>query len=71
MAMFCQRRRRKRLAIGLLVPISCTYPFVIFDDVLADAGQRRPLAIVDGFDGAPFVRFELANFAAETVRRHT
>lgn len=45
--------------------------FVIFDDVLADAGQRRPLAVVDGFDGAPLVRLELADFAAEPVRRHT
>ena len=44
-----------------------TYAFVIFDDVLADAGQRRPLAVVDGLNCAAFVRLELADLAAESV----
>lgn len=45
-----------------------TNPFVIFYDVFADAGQSSPLAIVDGLDGAPFVRFEFADFATQAVR---
>lgn len=44
-----------------------SYSFVIFDDVLADAGQCRPLAVIDGFDGASLVRFELADLAAQPV----
>ena len=44
-----------------------TYAFVIFDDVFADAGQRGPLAVVDGFDGAAFVGLELADLAAQPV----
>lgn len=43
------------------------YPFVILDYVLADAGQRGPLAIVDGLDGAALVGLELAHLAAEAV----
>lgn len=48
-----------------------SHPFVILDDVLADAGQRRPLAVVDGFDGAALVRFELAHLAAQAVGSDT
>lgn len=45
------------------------YPFVIFDDIFTDAGQSGPLAIVDGLNCAPFMRFKLADFATQSVRR--
>jgi hypothetical protein len=48
-----------------------THPILILNDVLANAGQGGPLAVVDGLDCTSFMHLTLAHFAAQSMRCHT
>ena len=55
----------------LLVSMPKTHPILLLDDVLADGGERGPLAVVESLGGALLVALELAHLTAVAVARHT
>jgi len=48
-----------------------TYPIFILNNILANAGEGGPLAVINGFNGTLFMYLALAHFTAQSMRCNT
>jgi len=48
-----------------------TYPIFILNNILANAGESGPLAVINGLNGTLFMYLALAHFAAQSMRCNT
>jgi len=49
----------------------CTYHIFILNNILANAGEGGPLAVINGLNGTLFMYLALAHFTAQSMRCNT